>query len=797
VKRLLPILATLLLCVSWASAATFTAVTGGDWQSTSTWGTSGSGCHVAYPCMTDTYSGGPANGDNVNLAGYAVTCTGSNEVCTAGSSGTTASSCTAGTAAVVNTTGSGGLTIGSSATFVYAGPVCLPFGTITIQAGAKIYHDSSWASTPTAYVFTDNNGSGAHSVWAAGTIGSSRIVWEGDSFNSPNKYSGNCTSANSAGCRAGQVGGTASGESGEGNLYNLTIQNVGGTGNAWLSYVINGTALNISGLVMTNSGALSVRTGGNKAVTIDKSKFTSTTNTTACLYLGVLAGSSTVTITNTVIECPISPNATYTALTWRNVICSTTWSSGAFYTAGTANLRPCLIGSSDSATHDQVLYYFDGWNSTTSENTLSKGNIGATHLTNSIVWVPHNNLPGWSHVHATQQVWNGLTGGTWNQNNNVYGSFGDTGVAATEGHQTGGTIGGNPTVATTLACTGNVNLCGFAGRGSMTANCTFFSLTSTPNFGADSVTVTNNTYCASAASLSTSAQGDGSAAAEAGTLSANMVVLGANTFFRNDGLGAGAVPEIFDSSANSAYVTNPPWHKILFNAVLNVDSGEVSSAPCGTYGGNCSWINTSYRPTASTELILANQAPGMLDPARSVPLFSEYLDASGLYPVSNYTGASQYRGQWAATTSYSVGDIVYYQASGVYGNRKTYWICKIAHTSASTNTPIVGADSSNPFMGPTPYWEDAWLSMWMKPAILAGTAYYDGALPALYGSSPMYAVGLLNAWLRQGFINTSPALWGGKSAAPGCSADGGVTFTECGAVPLAIVRHIPPPAAVN
>ena len=755
--------------------------------------------------MTDTYSGGPANGDNVNLAGYAVTCTGSNEVCTAGSSGTTASSCTAGTAAVVNTTGSGGLTIGSSATFVYAGPVCLPYGTITIQQGAKIYHDSSWASTPLSYVFLGTDSSAHSALWAVGTLGGTRIVWEGDSYNSPNKYSLHCTSANSAGCGAGQIGGVVALESGEGTFYNLTLQNIPGTSNlAFKSMVGSTNNTSISGMLMTNSGSLGLQIFGSKNITVDKSKFTATSNSTACLNWSTMFGGGTLTVTNSVIECPIVTSAAYTGITFRNVICSTTWSAGVFYSAGSYNTRPCLNGNSDSGTYDQVLFYFDVWNTTTTENGNAKGNLGGvSHLTNSITWIPKNVLSGY-HEHVTNQVWNSVTGGTWNQNNNVYGALGDTGSATNEGHQVGGTNGGSPTSTSTLTATGNVQVCGYAGRGSMTANVTFLSISTSPNFGSDSITVTNNTYCASASGLSSSYQGDGSAAAESGTIVANTLVLGANTFFRNDGLGAGAVPELFDTAANSAYVTNPPWHKIQYNAVVNMDSGEAMTAPCGTYANNCGWINASFQPSSSTEIMKANVSPSvyMLDPGRSFPLFSEYLNASGIYPYSNYTGAAQYKGAWATSTSYSVGDIVYVDStvtgySGVYGGRRTWWICKIAHTSGSTNQPISGHDASNPYLGPTQVWEDAWVSMWLKPAILAGTTYSDGALAPLYGSPSMYAVGLVNAWIRQGFINVNPTLWGGGTAAPGCSANGGVTFTECGAVPLAIVRHIPPPAAVN
>ena len=799
-----------LMLVSVVAAATFTAKASGDWQSAATWGTSGTGCHVAYPCQTDTYSAGPTDGDNVNLAGFTVTCTNQNEVCTVGNSGSTTSSCTAGTAAIVSAAGSGGLTIGSSATFIYAGPVCLTFGTITFQPGARIYHDSSWAATPVSYAFLGTDGSNHSALWAMGTLGGTRVVIEGDSFYSPTKYSGNCTTANIAGCKAGTMGGSNSLESGEGNFYNVTFQDFGGTGNAFMNYTINTSSSIFSGLLMTNSASLSIRMGGNKNVTIDKSKFTATSGSSPCLYFGAgFAGTGTVTVTNSVIECPIAPPLlTATAYIWRNDICSTTWASGTYYTAGISNLRPCSIGN-DSGTYDQVFFDSDGWNTGAAENSNSKASVGVIQLTNSVMWVPRNVGPSGSHNHPLSQAWTGLVGGSWVQRNNVYGSFGDTdSTASAEAHQTGNPNGGTPTSTTTIMITGNVNLCGYQGRGSVTANGQFYSVggTNYSTMARDSVNARNNTYCASAATLAASQQGDGSSAAEAGAAgnspTQGMTNSNANTYFRNDVYGtntpgAGAVPEVFDSTANAVYVNTPPWHTVNYNLVLNTSLAASGSAPCGTNGNNCAWALTA--PTTSTELIIAAVNPSnyMVDPTRSVPNFSEYLDASGLFPISNYTGAAQYKGAWATGRPYVMGDIVSYSNPQAYNGRTTYWICKNGHSSSSNNAPIVGYDSSNPYAGPTEFWESAWISMWMKPTILAGTSYVDGSVQPLYNSTTMYAVGLLNAWLRQGFVNIDPRLWGGQGAAPGCSTDGGATWTECGAVPLPAARHIPPSAMTN
>lgn len=823
------ILAVLILWGTFAGAvATFTAVASGDWQSNATWGTTaGLGCHVTYPCITDTFTAGnPTNGDTVDLATFTVTC-GSSETCSAGASNSTTTSCTAGTAAVRNSSTSGGLTLTATSTFIYGGAVCLPFGTITINAGAKVYHDSSWAATPVSYKFQDNDAGSNRSTWAAGTVGGSRIVWEGDSYNSPSacRLTGQtcntqCASANIAGCMAGTVAGAAALESGLGNFYNMTFQNVGGTGIALLSYIINILSTNYDGLIMTNSGELSVRLGGNKSVLINRSKFTSTSVTSlasGCFNPNSMVGTGTMTITNNVFECPIVAPTTvgFTGVRWRNNICSTAWASGGYYTAGSTNLRPCLNGGKDSGFYDQMYFLSDGWNTTGSENLSAKANMGVAYFTNNIVFAPRNVGTGGGHLHPFDQTWGGLTGGDWVQADNVYGSFGDTySTAGAEAHQTGNPGGGNPgTTLTSLTVTGNVNVCGYVGRGSVTANGGFFSSATTTNVGSDVVTTTNNTYCSTAASLGAAAQGDGGQAAETATVDwvLNFVgMTGANTYFRADGIAAGAVPEIFDMTANAHYVSSPPWHNFFHNAVLN--TSVPGSNPFGTNGNNGAWITApAGGMTTTTEIMSGLDAQLFLvDPHRAPPLFSEYLNASGIFPYSNYTGAGQYKGKWTSGASYVQGDIVYVDGtitgySTVYNGRTLYVICKVAHTAGATNSPFNGYDASNPFLGPTQVWEDAYISMWLKPAVLAATTYnQDGALLPLAAnatansSGTLYAVGLLNEWVRSGFVNKSPLLWGGAPGAAYCSTStSGATSAECGAVPLTTIQHIRPDFASN
>src|SRR5215469_6227570 len=130
----------LLLLTSTALGANFVAANSGDWQSTTTWASSGTGCHVAYPCITDTYTAGaPVNGDTVSLNGKTVTCS-TGETCSFGRSPstTTLTACTiAGGADLDSTVANGHLIVQNGATFIRGGPICLIGGvtqTIEFQA---------------------------------------------------------------------------------------------------------------------------------------------------------------------------------------------------------------------------------------------------------------------------------------------------------------------------------------------------------------------------------------------------------------------------------------------------------------------------------------------------------------------------------------------------------------------------------------------------------------------------------------------------------------------------------------
>jgi hypothetical protein len=744
-KRTFAIL-LLIFAVSDLGATVFTAKASGDWNSGSTWsgGDGSNTCHTGIPCMTDTYSGGPSNGDTANLGGFAVTCAGGGEVCTVGASNGNATSCTAGTAAVVDTAG-GSLTIGGSAIFVYAGAVCLQYGTFVAQAGFKIYHDSSWTTSPVNYQFTDNTGSASQTAgWTIGGSGAPSL-WEGDSYYSPNacRLTGqgcntNCASANITGCKAGSLAGNAGiGNVGYGSATNTTFKDIVGNGNVLWYYraTANGKNMTFTNVKFINTGQVGVRSSATTTFTFDGVYCTASTAISSgtpkfFTYGSVLTGGASVTIKNSYLECSMDVSVGSAGITYANSVFKAPWSAGANYTPGVSNLYVGFLNI-DSAHSDQSLYYYDAWIAGTTEGAADKGNLPATYITNSVLWVPRN-VKGGNHLHPSDQHWSNLLGGSWIQKNNVYGGFGDVDTnPATIGSQIGHPAGGNPASTTTITISGNVQPCGAFGRGTFMGVGIFYSVAGVNggNIAPGAVTVQNNVYCSAVGDLTTPAlNGGGFASAEQGT-EYNATNVNANIFFRADGVGVGAVPELYSYTADGSQAANDPslggtpsFHSVNYNAVINMAPAFANVAPCGTYGNACAWATIG--PKTTTELMIPNQMPQMVEPTRSVLDFGTYLNNSGLYPFTNYTSpqtidigvgtvTTSYQGAWNPSHgSYNVGDVVYVDGSvtgyaNAYGGRRSYWICKIAHTAASTNQPVIGNDASNPYMGPTAFWEDA------------------------------------------------------------------------------------------
>lgn len=954
-KRVL--LLTFLLWASLASATVFTAIASADWNTGTTWNGDGTNnCHTGIPCMTDTYSGGPSNGDVVNLSTFQVTCTGTNEVCSVGASDGTATGCTAGTAAIASGSGAS-LRIGPTATFIYAGSSCVT--KLIVDGGGKLYHDSSWSTTPASYQFTDNTSSPGWCLGDAscGATAGGQILWEGDSYSSPNACrlgaqgcNTHCATVNTAGCKSGSLaGGTGAANGiGYGTVTNVKFQNIVGQSNDFWYWRVNsaGKHLTFKNVTVVNSGILGVRPAGASTMTLDGVYCTAMSAPGGALgqgwiiYGAIPSGGAAIMIKNSYLECPITGRVDVQATNYQNTVFKLPWSAGTQFTAGTSNLTSGIT-STDVSTSKQVLMYYDNWNAG-AESANGKGLVTGSFFYDSVLYIPRNvNTGSGAHLHPAVYVWNNALGGiAWEQKNNVFDAFGDVETSPTTIiEQVGYPGGGIPSVAnTTLEVSGNVQPCGAYGRGTLMGAGGFYSTIlgkamagtptiaitastqtftrSTGSFTADGfvvgmnlyaygttsvpvndrgpftiatvgtttltvndpggiltdlaatsgITVTatwwkigdikihNNTQCSAVGSLTAAVgvqNGGGFYVAE--TISGLRIAdINANLFYRNDVVASGnlAVPEIFSYTATPSSTLNDPslggvesFHSVNYNSVINT---AVGIAPCSTNPPTCNWV--VIPPTTGTEIIIQSTTPKFVDPYRSSVLFQEYLTGSGIFNESSYStpatidlgsdvslpatgsgagataGATSvttaYQGAWSSSFNghgdglYHYGDIVYVDSSvtgysAIYGGRKSYWVCKITHAPGATNKPIIGTDAiTNPFIGATEYWEDAWLSLWLKPSVLAGNIYgdstggstctnsnacNDGSLTAnLYSSTTTYAVGLLNRWVRSGYVGMDARLWGAAQGTTGCSTDQGSSFTECGAMALPMVRHTPP-----
>jgi hypothetical protein len=204
---------------------------------------------------------------------------------------------------------------------------------------------------------------------------------------------------------------------------------------------------------------------------------------------------------------------------------------------------------------------------------------------------------------------------------------------------------------------------------------------------------------------------------------------------------------------------------------------------------NCSsyvqqYSGNSFIQTLGTDTNLGVKTPLFIEGTRSVSLFDvEYLDPAGLLSVSSYSASA-----WVTGHSYNVGDVVSFQNGSAFGNKTTYWRCIAAHTSGSTNEPLIGNDSSNPWQGPAGFWEEAFWQ-WVRLRVLDNSTY-DAQCAALVfvpcGSPHTYIGGLLTAWVRDGFVSLDPA------TTKACSPDRGTTKVDCGAIPVPTNQRIVP-----
>ncbi len=779
--------AVLIFFASVACAATFTAVQSGDWNAPSTWGLSGSAtCHTNIPCKTDAGN----SGDTILIPDkYTITC-GANgdETCSVGNS---PASATTNVLAFTSSTGGGGIHVcGKTSTagcaggtngsvLIYAGSIGWSAsgssqGTFIFDPGSTLQYDSSWASTPSsvAYVVSTKSTAGATSnaMWAINGISTSHITFQGDSFYSSQRKSSACTSAGS--CLGGTVGnnGGSYNESGCGTVTYLDMSNFQG---GWNSNIYQLCSTSISYSTFTNTGVMTTTAvpSGNKNWSLANVNFSKCR--AACLtFTGQSTATGTFSLTNAAFDSSVSYGSiTYPRWNVQNVFIS----SGALNGAGGLNPGFQNVGAWIA---DQIFIYHNGvtTNPTTDAGQLSNVPVEAT--SNSVFWRENFLQAAGLHNHSWQHVMTDVSSSTAKFINNVYGAMGGSLFNPNNGGDTFTSTAWQqlPASATTYQFTGNVALCGANGL----ASHSLFHMTNiAATAGTISVTAENNTSCSSAYSVAGNLDENGAITAEAmsGTYTNYFNSIDSNLFYQVTG--GHPIIEI-SGPQNLTHIIGT----LANNAVVNTNTGAAAiCSGCTNWAANAGPVN---------DITIQSRPPVLVEANRSVPLFdTEYLIPAGILPANYYTSDPQWQGAWSGSHgTYNIGDVVSDAQSTVFGGKAIYWRCIQSHTASSTlNRPVTGFNSSQPFYGYQAYWELAYLK-YARTAVVAGTTYVDGALPALVETTgaavPMYFNGLLNAWLRQGMTSMEPTLWNG------C-----LNGKECGAIQFTAIQHIPPPSAVN
>ena len=752
---------------TYGTTVAFTAVATGDWQSTTTWGTSGSGCHIAYPCMTDSGS----QGDTVTMPdGLTVTC-GTGETCSVGNSPST-------NAVVMtqsHTTGAGGFVVGTGATFIYAGSVTLYTGSFTLDAGSTVQYDSSWstASTTAAYYFLTHNTSYSPVTWTVSGTSGSHVTWQGDSYSSPQKDSGICAQY---ACEAGSIGyiGTSSiqADIGYGTYSYFDVDNIGGSsyGSGTLGWLISVSSpsaygnVTLSNVNVSGSGPMRVMVQSSNAagsIAITSIAFTNCTDTRAvdgCFIYGPYAsgdtGAGTYTVTGLTADGYINVAVGAEASPWvlRDV----------FLWAGTAGGNPgqeAGFDNTNGATYDQVFVDHDTWYLGTTDTEINT--YEPSNLSNSVFWDEH---VANDHHHFILQDYGevGSSGGPYYISNSVFGALGTT----TTQQISAWTGFGSPATLSTYFYNGDVALCGYGGTGTVMMPGAYLNQT-TLNL---SITESKNTYC-NTSNPGGNQPSQGAAGFESITIpSATIASIDSNLEFCDvvGGCAISTVQSPADSSASTTAITFEGT-----NAAINASSYVQQ------YSGN------NFVQTFGTDTAISGRLPALVEPTRSVPLFdTEYLFQEGLLTLASYSVV----GAWTSGTNYTVGQVVSFSNSSVFNGRTTYWRCIVAHTAGSTNEPVLGVDAANPYQEATGFWEEAYLS-WIRTNVLANNTFDTQCAALLFVACPSphtYAPGLLAAWLRQGFVSMEPWLW-----------NTGTSGVEIGAVALKPIQHLPPSAGVN
>ena len=814
-KRVL--LAIVLLSTTWAGAATFTATTSGNWNSTTTWGSSGSGCHNAYPCMTDGISAGDIVIINTNVT---VTCP-DGTVCSVGNSPAT-------NAAVLTANGTGSLTIGTGgagATFVYAGRVQFTIGIVTMGKGSKIQYDSSWssASTTVAYTWdcTAASCSASAFLWQVNGNAGSHAAIEGDTFKDSTGLikSGACTTANT--CLAGAFnfdGGTvySTANQGQGTISYLDIQDVLGSPvasngvAAWITAVKTGSNSAFDHITVTNSGTFIVIETASATVgltinglAVTNSRYTLAPSSGAdpgaigCLnVIERSVTSATFSISNAYMDCGVnwpSTNSQYGIFTWRNIhMYRGPNGSNPGLWVGTANGS----GISPTDLFDEYFIYPSAY-ITGGSDTNGRPNQPVCFMVNSILWGPKVSTSG-QHIQS-------FTGGLFTAPascatarimNNTWGAAGSVVSSPPAETITSVAIAGGPLgQATTLTFSGNVILPDQFGYASMGFPFGRYSATLSSHI-LHVIAQNNVSYSTVLGGLTNAGdwQTNGAMGFEGNATQQGIVQSFNANLLWNSQSGTTAPAEMCDSRNANFISPNQPVQLMTNNACASI----AASAPCicSTSGANdpAKWVVTGPQND-----IIMTHAPVMVNPNYNVPTFDIlYLIPSGLLggvvgqnPATYWSGQTGWRNAWSASSvSYARGDIVS-DSAGNWGGNTTYWRCVQAHTSSTMNRPSIGVDPANVYNDYNQFWEPAYFN-YFRQQIFAGTTFTEGAVPLMTdingNPEPMHMIGLLNQWLHQGMRTMEPTLWRGCLLAPFPST----TATECGNL-YAPSQHIPPP----
>lgn len=747
IKRVI-LLTALLACAPLARATAFTASgTGGDWNTPATWGLTGTAtCGTNIPCIS--------TGDSVTIAAaQVITCTGASEVCSVGPNNAANSSGTNGINDT-DTAGTSGLTIGPTAVFVYGGNLTFTGGTFTIQCSGsncgRLQYDSSYSSgsTTAEYWIWMNNTATPHGSFSMVGTSSAEIIVDGDSNDDTYTCANGSPCRNGSTCAAGAClsGGIQSGtttarnDQNNGTFKYVTFEHMRGTGSfssttVSLYFGVQAHNMDIENCIFKDLLLIQITTGAagtgvGVATWLYNQVIQSAASGTTFGEFNIQntnGSANTFTLAHSTFDWWFAPTAMSqktSTQTWTNIF--------SYLDQVSETSNPCAK-QAGLELFDQIFCYNNQSGSGSPQETLP------SRLTNSVYWIEQSLSGGTGSSEMVNSVASQLsTAQTSSFSGNVIGGMSQILTAAQQANSV--SLVAAPTAAQhTVNKTNNVTLCGANGVESVA-----FSRTDATTGSASfplNINTKNNTFCSLGFTTSDAQvhqMGFTNVTVTAGTFPAVQN----NLYFRND---AGAfIGEVCSSTtpASAAGAITTLSNNALFNT--------------GTSSNICT--NSTAVPSSgpSNDVIVQSRKPLMIESGRSLPLFdSEYLTPAGLLNTSSY-GATA----WTTATNYTVGQYVSDSQAGLFGGKTTYWYCLVSHTSSSSNRPVSGFTS--PHSGHNAVWEEAWIP-WFRGQVLAATVFQDGALTNGLTPVPttMYAVGLLNTWLRHGFITLEPSMWTG------------------------------------